>query len=97
LTDRNGNEIASWKKPYHLFTRGNPQWRMLPVTPAAVPGKFSICFNFNPTATKGVYVHLDNSTKGHSADGLPGRKPRKRDDGDWMIRVVVRKAKTPAP
>lgn len=89
LCDGDLKPIANWKKPYSTFERGEPSWVEISVTPTAVPRRFAVCFDFDPTATKGVFVHRDDSTKGHSATGLPGRKPAPLEEGDWMIRVQL--------
>ncbi len=47
--------------------------------------------SFNPTGTKGFYVHRDDSTSGNSSTGLPGRGFKKMSKGEWMIRAVVKK------
>jgi RNA polymerase sigma-70 factor (ECF subfamily) len=65
----------------------------LPVTPTLVPAKFIVCVGFNPTATKGVFVHRDKEADGNSLVGLPGGKAEPFAKGDWMIRVQIDQAK----
>jgi len=89
LCDGNLKPIKTWRKPYGLFERGNPQWYKIVIEPTRVSQRFAICFNFNPTATKGIYVHRDDSTSGHSAVALPGGSFNIMPKGDWMIRVEV--------
>jgi RNA polymerase sigma-70 factor (ECF subfamily) len=62
----------------------------VPVDPTWVPARFIVCVGFNPTATKGVYVHHDGATDGGSFVGLPGREGKPFDKGDWLIRAVLR-------
>ena len=54
---------------------------------AKVPREFVICLNFNPTATKGVYVSHDK--EGTSLVGLPGNHAGSFTGGDWMLRVEI--------
>ena len=39
----------------------------------AVPRHFILWVSFDPTATKGVYVHYDKDLNGDSRVGLPGQ------------------------
>ncbi|HEY4758951.1 MAG TPA: hypothetical protein VIH42_00065 [Thermoguttaceae bacterium] len=59
--------------------------------PILVPEEFIVCAGFNPTATKGVYVHFDGEGSGNSLTGLPGAEAEDFQEGDWMIRVKVSK------
>lgn len=85
--------ISTWKKPYASFNRGDSNWVRFDVPPTRVPRKFSVCLNFRPTATNGIYVSMDNSTKGASVIGTPGKPGNPLKNGDWMIRVELDRAK----
>ncbi len=89
LCDSDFKLIAAFPFAYANFQRGDPQWVNIAVKPTLVPEKFIIAVGFNPTATKGVYVHYDAAASGHSFNGLPGTKPRPFETGDWLIRAVV--------
>jgi len=95
LCDEDGQVIREFKYPYSRFTRGNPKWLALPCEPTEVPQRFTICVGFNPTGTKGVFVHHDagdaegDVSDGNSRTGLPGRLGDTMSEGNWMIRVVI--------
>ena len=94
LCDSDGKQLADCPFPYKNFTRGGQRWVSLKLDkPIEVPRHFILCAIFNPTATKGVYVHYDKSVDGDSRTGLPGNLNDAFDKGDWMIRAVVRPAK----
>jgi RNA polymerase sigma-70 factor (ECF subfamily) len=69
----------------------------LPVKPTSVPSEFILCVGFNPTATRGVFVHHDKEGSGNSLTGLPGEPGSDFTKGDWLIRASVDVLKTPAP
>lgn len=89
LCDAKMQPIAVWKKPYALFERGAEAWVRIELPPTRVPEEFFICLNFRPTATSGVYVSSDSSSKGHSFNTTPGQMGSPLKDGDWMIRVEL--------
>lgn len=89
LCDEDYRVIADFRQPYSLFKRGRDRWVTLRVRPTNVPPQFIVCVGFNPTARKGVYVHYDGEGEGQSLVGLPGKRPRTFDSGDWMIRASV--------
>ena len=89
LCDKDFKVIADFPFPYAKFTRGPAKWVSLPVKPTNVPAEFVICVGFNPTATKGVFVHHDKEASGNSLTGLPGRMGREFQRGDWLIRPSV--------
>jgi hypothetical protein len=89
LCDTTFREIADFPFPYSTFTRGDPQDVILDVEPTRVPRRFVICVGFNPTRTKGVYVHHDRQGSGKSYMALPGRQESHFDRGDWLIRAIV--------
>lgn len=93
LCDANLKALKTWKKPYSLFKRAAPEWHDVSLTPVRVSGKFALCLEFNPGRTKGVYVHLDTSSEGHSFIGRPGKTGRPLEGADWMIRVEVQPVK----
>ena len=89
LCDPELKPISTWKKPYAAFPRGDSNWIRFEIPPTRVPKKFSLCLNFRPTATNGVYVSSDTSTQGNSVTGTPGKPPTPLKDSDWMIRVEL--------
>jgi len=93
LCDASFKKIAEFPCPYYYFQRGQPRWVTVPVKATQVPPAFVICVGFNPTGTKGVFVHYDGSACGSSFQGLPGSKGRPFEKGDWMIRATVQEAK----
>jgi hypothetical protein len=95
LCDGDGKQIKDFPFPYKNFLRGGDRWVTLKLPEAAeVPAKFIICVNFNPTQSKGVFVHYDAKADGDSRVGLPGELNDAFDKGDWMIRAVISE---PAP
>src|SRR6185503_11604050 len=67
LCDRKMRPIATWKQPYGAFPRGEAKWVRIDVPPTRVPAGaegFYVALDFRPTASQGVYVSLDESTKG---------------------------------
>ena len=97
LCDADLKVIADFAFPYAKFIRGAPRWVALNVTPTNVPAKFIICVGFNPTATRGVYVHHDKEGSGNSLTGLPGGQARTFNQGDWLIRLDLDQAKSGDP
>ena len=97
LCDADFRVIADFPFPYARFRRGGPGWVRLDVDPTNVPEKFTICVGFNPTATKGVFLHHDGQGSDHSSTGLPGRGTRRFQRGDWMIRAHVDQPKLSDP
>jgi RNA polymerase sigma-70 factor (ECF subfamily) len=97
LCDADFKVVADFPFPYARFTRGSPGWVRLDTPPTNVPAKFIICVGFNPTATKGVFVHYDAGGSGGSLAGLPGQEARSFSEGDWMIRVQVDQPKAADP
>jgi len=81
--------IAEFPFPYAKFARKGPKWVKLTIRPTEVPAEFIICVGFNPTATKGVFVHHDRESGGNSLTGLPGRPGREFTRGDWLIRATI--------
>ena len=94
LLDDQFRRIAEFALAYGRFERGDPQWVELELTPTLVPTKLVIGVDFQPTARKGVFVHHDAESGGHSATGIPGRDFQKFAKGDWMIRPVVDQLRT---
>ncbi len=97
LCDAEMQRITIWKKPYMTFERGPLQWVRMEVEPTRVPREFYICLDFRPTATKGVYVAYDDSTRGNSLVAKPGRPGSPFEHGDWMIRVELDQLKESDP
>lgn len=90
LCDSDGKQIKDFPFPYKNFLRGGDRWVTLKLPEAAeVPQKFILCVSFNPTQTKGVYVHYDAKPDGDSRAGLPGELNDAFDKGDWMIRATL--------
>ncbi len=96
LCDSDFKLIAAFPVAYANFQRGEAQWVNLGVKPTLVPEKFIIAVGFNPTATKGVYIHYDAAGSGHSFLGLPGGERRPLENGDWLIRAVVQEPEAAA-
>jgi len=94
LCDADFKVIADFPFPYAKFTREAPRWVTLSIKPTNVPSKFIICVGFNPTNTKGVFVHHDREASGKSLAGLPGAKGYPFPEGDWMIRIGLDQPKT---
>jgi len=92
LCDGNFRTIADFPFPYSSFERGNAGWVTLSTRPTKVPRRFVICAGFNPTKTKGIYVHYDKAASGNSYLSLPGTSPSPFKTGDWLIRAEVRLA-----
>ena len=93
LCDSDFKPIAEFPFPYSTLERGEAKWVTIPAKPTRLPPEFVICVGFNPTGTKGVYVHHDSGGSGASYLALPGGKSRPFEKGDWMIRPVVQDAK----
>lgn len=93
LCDKDFKMIADFPFPYSKFAGGRATWVKLPIKPTNVPAEFIICVGFNPTGTKGIFVHHDKEGSGNSLGGLPGRGGRDFRQGDWLIRVSVRQLK----
>ena len=89
LCDEDGKTIKEFGFPYKTFLRGDARWVTLKTEPTPVPKRFIVCVGFNPTATKGVYVHYDAKSDGDSRSGLPGELNDAFGKGDWMIRALV--------
>jgi hypothetical protein len=89
LCDADGKEIKDFPFPYKSFTRDTVRWVTLDTEPTEVPRRFMICVGFNPTQTKGVFVHHDPHPDGDSRTGLPGAINDAFAGGDWMIRAIV--------
>jgi RNA polymerase sigma-70 factor (ECF subfamily) len=90
VCDADGKQIKDFSFPYRNFPRRVALWVTLKLPePTEVPQKFIVCVGFNPTATKGVYVHHDAKPDGDSRVGLPGSINDAFDRGDWMIRAVI--------
>jgi hypothetical protein len=92
LCDASFKKIAEFPCPYSFFQRGDAKWVTIPVKPTQVPPEFILCVGFNPTGSKGVYVHYDSAGCGNSFLALPGSKGRAFEKGDWLIRATVQEA-----
>ncbi len=97
LCDGDFKAIADFPFPYGKFPRGAPRRVRLDVKPTNVPSEFIVCVGFNPTATKGVYVHHDREGSGNSLVGLPGSQGRAFSQGDWLIRIQLDQPTTADP
>lgn len=100
LCDAEMKPVAVWKQPYRLFARGEGKWVRIEVPPTRVPpGEegFYVVLDFRPTATQGVYVSFDDSTKGtedaRSLVARPGRSGGPLTAGDWMMRIELDRPK----
>ena len=94
LCDESFKTVADFAFPYSSVDRSEPKWVTLSVPPTKVPEKFIVCVGFNPTQTKGVFLHYDKAAaskdgKVSSFIGLPGAAGEPFTKGDWMIRAVL--------
>jgi RNA polymerase sigma-70 factor (ECF subfamily) len=96
LCDETMRPVAAWKHPYRLFGRGDSKWVRIEIPPTRVPPGaegFYVALDFRPTATQGVYVSFDASTKGGEEAGsrvaTPGKAGQPFAAGDWMVRVEL--------
>ena len=94
LCDEKFQRVAEFKFPYASFERGEAKWVSLATPPTRVPPKFIVCVEFNPDATKGIYVHHDAEASDESFTGLPGGKPAPFKQGDWLIRAILDQPKS---
>jgi len=69
----------------------------LDVPPTRAPKEFIVCLVFRPTASSGVFLDYDSSTKGSSTSGVPGKPGNAFNDGDWMIRAQLDRPKGANP
>ncbi|UCC69546.1 MAG: PD40 domain-containing protein [Armatimonadota bacterium] len=92
ICDQDFNVIKEIQQPYSKLTYGDePQWDRFEFEPVQVPEGFYVCVFFEPTYTKGFYVHYDEGEgKTHSRSALPWSFVRDVEY-DWMIRVHLRK------
>lgn len=92
LCDEQFQKLAEFPFRYEKFERGEPRWVTLDLKPTKLPKTFYLGVDFDPTQTKGVYVSHDAkpSGSGRSVVGLPGETPQPFDQGDWLIRAVVK-------
>ena len=96
LCDAGMKPVAAWKQPYRLFARGEGKWVRVELPPTRVPpgeDGFYVVLDFRPTATQGVYVSFDDSTKGGDNAGslvaTPGKPGSPLPSGNWMIRAEI--------
>jgi RNA polymerase sigma-70 factor (ECF subfamily) len=99
VCDENFQTIATFPFPYSTFKRGPEGWVKMDVKPTKVPAKFVVFVDFDPAATKGVYVSHDGEKSepgvASSLTGVPGDKARPFVQGHWLIRAVVEPPKSP--
>ena len=100
LCDAEMKPMAVWKHPQRLFARGQEKWVRVEIPPTRVPpgnGGFYVCLQFRPTATQGVFVSFDGSTRGQaersSLVATPGAAGEPLAAGDWMIRAELDRPK----
>jgi len=97
VCDENFVPLREFRRPYSIFERGGERWYKIPLEPLTIPERFYVCLSFSPTATKGVFVHYDDSvSRPHSRSALP--YSHVSDVGgmyDWMIRAHLRKDTAP--
>ena len=96
VCDANFNAMADFAFPYSRFQKadknGNPKgWVTFNIEPTEAPSTFYISVDFNPERTKGVYVHHDGQSSGHSFIAIPGQELQAFERGDWMIRATIQK------
>jgi hypothetical protein len=100
LCDAEMKPIAIWKQSCRAFERGESKWVRIELPPTRVPPGaegFYVVLDFHPTASQGVYVSFDESTKGTDRAGslvaTPGKKGGAFTAGDWMIRAELDRVK----
>ncbi|MFH2002559.1 MAG: hypothetical protein ABIK28_23000 [Planctomycetota bacterium] len=94
ICDKKMRVLSRSAHPYSIFPFGNqPQWVAVEVEPFCVKGKFYVLACFNPAATKGVYLSIDESVKkSHSLVAMPDKPGGKLGSKqEWMIRVSLMK------
>jgi hypothetical protein len=93
ICDEDFNPIREFNRPYRLFPDYKECWHRIPIDPVKVPRRFYVCVNFNPTNSRGVFIHYDKSVKtSHSRWALPYTYNMDVDETyDWMIRPHLRK------
>jgi hypothetical protein len=96
LCDTNMLPIAVFRQPYKLFERGEATWVRIELPPTRVPGGdagFYVALDFHPAATRGVFVSIDDSTRGREKRSSLVARPNDVGDpleaGDWMIRAEL--------
>jgi hypothetical protein len=91
LCDQDFNVLKEIQEPYAKLEQSDPKWYHFDFDPVTVPEGFYVCVFFDPTATKGFYMHYEkgHATK-HSRAALPYTFVADVDY-DWMIRVHLRK------
>jgi hypothetical protein len=92
VCDKRMRVLSRSAHPYSLFPYGmKPQWVSIEVPPVRVKGKFYVLACFNPTATKGIYVSIDESVKKtHSLIAMPEKPGGKiGSKKEWMIRASI--------
>jgi C-terminal processing protease CtpA/Prc len=85
--------------PYARFPFGEFKWVEVPLAvPQKAPSKFRVIVDFDPAATRGVYVAWSGASSKASFTGRAGGSERSWDKGAWMIRVrlVSEKPEPPA-
>ena len=101
LCDAEMKPVATWKQQQRLFPRGQEKWVRVELPPTRVPpggAGFYVCLNFHPTASQGVFMHFDASTKDDaekhaSLVATAGDAGQAFEAGDWMIRVELDRPK----
>jgi RNA polymerase sigma-70 factor (ECF subfamily) len=99
ITDPKMEKVCKIAKPYGTFARGKEKWTTIKITPVKVPEEFYICFVFDPTDTKGVFVGMDENVEvSHSKNAVPGDHISDMSKkADWMIRAHVTPYASPKP
>jgi len=99
VLNSNFNEIKFFEFPFTKYTqRGEPlYWVEFDMLELEVPEEFYVLFDFDPTATDGVYVGFNAHSTGNSFSALPGGHIKPFREGDWMIRTLLDKAVKQAP
>jgi len=91
LCDQDFNVVKELQEPYRKLTYGDkPEWNRFEFEPVIVPEGFYVCVFFDPTYTKGFYMHFEKGhQKIHSRSALPWSFVQDVEY-DWMIRVHVK-------
>jgi len=92
VCDEDFEVIGEYPSSYTLFPeRGEWKWQKIEFQPIDVPEFFYVLVEFDPAATKGIYMALDDSVpRSHSRTAYPGAHLIDVEDVcDWMIRAYL--------
>lgn len=92
ILDKDMDLIEHFIFPYSTIKRTKDlKWYTLRIKPTVVPETFYVALVFYPKKTRGIYVGLDETSKGqHSLVGVPLEDLKPWDKGNWMVRVKLK-------